>query len=89
LSRYALAGSGWSPELAATGTVILGVVSVLLPEQAPSPGVAWGTAAMLRGILFVAVAEFEPRRESQNARTRFPTLGARRAGTSPAAQPKA
>lgn len=59
-----------------TGTVIFGAASALLPEQASSPGVAWGTAAMLGGILFVAVAEFETRRESPNPRGQCPTSGA-------------
>ena len=61
---------------AGTGTVVFGVASALLPEQASSPGIAWGAGAMVGGTLFVAVAELEVRRESQNARRQLPTSGA-------------
>jgi len=60
---------------AGIGAVVFGAASALLPEQASSPGVAWGTGAMVGGILFVAVAEFEARREFQRPRGQFPTTG--------------
>ena len=61
---------------AGTGTVIFGAASALLPEQASSPGAAWGTAVALGRALFDSVAEVEARRASQNTRGRSPTSGA-------------
>ena len=61
---------------AGTGAVVFGSASTLLPEHASSPGVGWGTTAMLGGILFVAVAEVEARREHPIARGQVPTSGA-------------
>jgi hypothetical protein len=45
------------------GTMVFGAAAALLPEQASSPGVAWGAVAVLGGALFIAVAEIEARRE--------------------------
>ncbi len=45
---------------AGLGTITFGAASALLPEQASSPGVAWGAVAVLGGALFIAVAESKP-----------------------------
>lgn len=58
---------------AGVGTIVFGVAAALLPEQASSPGVAWGTGAVVGGTLFIAVAEIEARRESTNPRRQVPT----------------
>jgi hypothetical protein len=55
---------------AGIGTMVFGVASVLLPEQASSPGVAWGAVVMVGGALFTAVAEIEARRETPRQRRR-------------------
>ena len=47
---------------AGIGTMVFGAASVLLPEQASSPGVTWGALALIGGALFVTVAEVEARR---------------------------
>ncbi|USQ74876.1 hypothetical protein [Ornithinimicrobium cryptoxanthini] len=44
---------------AGIGTMVFGAASVVLPEQASSPGVAWGAVVLVGGALFVAVAEIE------------------------------
>ena len=49
---------------AGIGTMVFGAASVLLPEQASSPGAAWGAVAVLGGALFIAVAEIEASREA-------------------------
>ncbi len=49
---------------AGIGTMVFGAASALLPEQASSPGVAWGAVALVGGALFIAVAEIEARREA-------------------------
>lgn len=59
----ALGTRGWRlvAWTAGIGTVIFGAASVLMPEQASSPGVAWGAVALAGGVLFIAVAEIETR----------------------------
>jgi hypothetical protein len=52
---------------AGLGTMVFGAASGLLPEQASSPGVAWGAVAVLGGALFIAVAEIEARRDGATA----------------------
>jgi peptidoglycan/LPS O-acetylase OafA/YrhL len=49
---------------AGIGTMVFGAASVLLPEQASSPGVAWGAFLLVGGALFIAVAEIEASREA-------------------------
>lgn len=49
---------------AGIGTMIFGSASVLMPEQASSPGVAWGAVVLVGGVLFIAVAEIEARRRA-------------------------
>ena len=49
------------------GTMVFGAASVLLPEQASSPSVAWGAVVLVGGALFIAVAEFDARREGAAA----------------------
>lgn len=49
---------------AGIGTMVFGAAAVLLPEQASSPGVAWGAVVLLGGALFIAVAEIEASREA-------------------------
>jgi hypothetical protein len=60
---------------AGLGTIVFGTAAALLPGQASSPGVAWGTGTVVGGILFIAVAEIEARRESTNPRRQVPTSG--------------
>ena len=60
---------------AGVGTIVFGVAAALLPGQASSPGVAWGTGAVVGGTLFIAVAEIEARRESTNTCRQVPTSG--------------
>lgn len=50
---------------AGIGTMVFGAASVLLPEQASSPGVAWGAFVLVGGALLVAVAEIEASREAR------------------------
>ena len=52
---------------AGIGTMVFGAASVLLPEQASSPSVAWGAVVLVGGALFIAVAEFDARREGAAA----------------------
>jgi hypothetical protein len=79
---FLLAGSaslgtgGIDHELRCAGTPVAPWTAALLPEQASSPGGAWAIAAMLGGILFVAVAEIEARRDSQTPRGQFATPAA-------------
>lgn len=49
---------------AGISTAIFGAASVLMPEQASSPGVVWGGVALAGGVLFIAVAEVEIRRKA-------------------------
>lgn len=44
--------------------MIFGAASVLMPEQASSPGVVWGGVALAGGVLFIAVVEVEIRRKA-------------------------
>jgi len=62
----ALRARGWRlvAWTAGIGTLIFGAASVLMPEQASSPGVAWGAVALVGGVLFIAVAEIEARRKA-------------------------
>lgn len=50
---------------AGIGTMVFGAASVLLPEQASSPGVAWGAFMLVGGALLVAVAEIEASPEAR------------------------
>jgi hypothetical protein len=52
---------------AGIGTMVFGTASILLPDQASSPGVAWGVLILLGGALFIAVAEVEARRSLTTA----------------------
>jgi hypothetical protein len=52
----------WSAGAAA---VVLGLASMIFPEQAGSEGRWWAGAAIVGGVLFVAVAEWEAKRSSR------------------------
>lgn len=54
---------------AGIGTMIFGAASVLMPEQASSPGIAWGAVVLVGGILFIAVAEIEAWRRAPSKDT--------------------
>lgn len=49
---------GWRLAAWIARTAYLGLLSVAFPAQASSAGPAWGAAAVLRAIAFVAVAEY-------------------------------
>jgi hypothetical protein len=49
---------------AGIGTMVFGTASLVLPDQASSPGVAWGAVVLIGGALFIAVAEIEASREA-------------------------
>jgi hypothetical protein len=56
---------------AGIGAMVFGTASILLPQQASSPGVAWGTLILIGGALFIAVAEAENARNQQPAPKAF------------------
>lgn len=58
--------AGWRIPAWTAGIVALlfGLISVLNPELPSSAGTAWGTVAVLGGIAFIGVAEWERRREA-------------------------
>lgn len=53
----------WS---AATALLVFGVVSVMFPLHPASLGSEWGVLAIVGGLVFAAVAEWEARRSSAN-----------------------
>jgi peptidoglycan/LPS O-acetylase OafA/YrhL len=57
---------------AGIGTMVFGAASALMPEQASSPGVVWGAAALVGGVLFIVVAEIEARRKVPSKDGRWP-----------------
>lgn len=57
----------WS---AGTATFVLGLASIIFPEQAGSVGRWWAATAIAGGVLFVAVAESEAKRSPRTAPVR-------------------
>jgi hypothetical protein len=62
----ALRTRGWQlvAWTAGIGKMVFGAASVLMPEQASSPGVTWGAVALVGGVLFIAIAAIEARRKA-------------------------
>ena len=60
---------GWRLTAWAAGllAVFLGTISVLLPNLDSSLGLAWGLAAIVWGVAFIAAGEFNRRREATRA----------------------
>jgi hypothetical protein len=59
-----LKASGWrlSAWSAGGAAVLFGAACVVFPDQSSSPGSTWGVIAILAGVCFIAVAEWEARR---------------------------
>jgi hypothetical protein len=59
----ALRHPGWRVPAWGAGYLLaaFGAVSVALPNQASSAGVTWGVLALVGGLAFIAVAEYENR----------------------------
>ncbi len=66
----ALRTRGWRVPAWSAGTAafVLGLASMIFPEQAGSEGRWWAGAAIVGGVLFVTVAEWEAKRSARTAR---------------------
>jgi hypothetical protein len=54
---------------AGIGAMVFGTASIVLPDQASSPGAVWGTLVLIGGALFIAVTEVEARRPASYGTT--------------------
>lgn len=57
-------GSRWLPRIIALATVWLGLLALIWPEDATSPGRAWGAAMLIWAMVFAAAAELQNRRSA-------------------------
>jgi hypothetical protein len=64
----------WS---AGTATLVLGLASMIFPEQAGSAGRWWAGAAIAGGVLFIAIAEAEAKRCLSHCGTAAPKVPSR------------